>query len=146
MDQSLFGHFINPEKPIHCPPQDWNTFCEDCKRSWGQYYNELGWKQDSPAEEIETTKVYNSDGESVELEYLTPAMIQIFRTSEIYRLEKEEEERISNLQTLNTREDSTSNDITSFKTEALQKILDHEFNKGVEERKPVLWPVLPMNF
>ena len=33
-----------------------------------------------------------------------------------------------------------------YKTTALKQKLDCKFDEGVKERKPILWPILPMSF
>ena len=101
------------------------------------------------------------------LVYLTPEMIEMFRQSEIYRMEArrqrldemEAEEDLHDddvIHSLVQKEDGTADAIaTSRDTQEehinqqeqdLKRIVDEAFEKGTRERKPVLWPVLSMRF
>lgn len=104
------------------------------------------------------------------LVYLTPEMIEMFRQSEIYRMdarqqrfdEMEAEEDLHDgardvaIHSLVQKEDGVADAIETSrdtqvehinqKEQDLQRIVDEAFDKGARERKPVLWPVLSMRF
>ena len=64
----VFHHLTVKKQPRQA---NWETYCSPCKRKWEKYYTDLGWaKDDTP-----------------HLEYLTPELIQIFKQSEIFRME-----------------------------------------------------------
>ncbi|KAJ3315135.1 hypothetical protein HDV04_004276 [Boothiomyces sp. JEL0838] len=125
--RDLFHHLLFPAKKLQIKEADWDTYCEPCKRKWEQYYRDLGWVE------------ADSDDEP-ELQYLTPEMIQIFRNSEIFRMEKKRTRMqlpVVEAEVLEIEED--------YKTAALKARLDSRFKEG-EKRKPVVWPVLAMSF
>jgi hypothetical protein len=69
-------------------------------------------------------------------EYLTTGMVKLFRSSEIRRLQEMQEES----------EEEEEEVLENIRLRQLKKLLDTKFNRGVTERKPILWPVLPMSF
>ncbi|KAJ3324459.1 hypothetical protein HDV06_006870 [Boothiomyces sp. JEL0866] len=127
MQRELFHHLLFPTKKLQIRDANWDTYCDPCKRKWEQYYRDLGWVE------------ADSDDEPV-LQYLTPELIQIFRNSEIFRMEKKRtrmQQPIVEAEVLEIEED--------YKTVALKARLENQFKEG-EKRKPVVWPVLPMSF
>ncbi|KAJ3276210.1 hypothetical protein HDV01_005658 [Terramyces sp. JEL0728] len=127
MQRDTFHHLLFPTKKLQIKEADWETYCQPCKRKWEQYYRDLGW-------------VEKESDDEPDLQYLTPELIQIFRHSELFKLEKKRTRMqipIVEAEVLEIDED--------YKTKALKARLDAQFKEG-GTRNPAVWPILPMSF